>query len=106
MYMFDLGKIEGFEWDRGNIDKNIEKHGIAPNESEEVFLDERIRIKKDFKHQETEERSIAIGRTIEGKILFEVFTLREYKIRIISSRLANKKERRLYEEKAKENTKI
>lgn len=104
--MIDFNKFKSFEWDKGNIDKNIEKHGTTLNESEEIFLDEKIQIKKDFKHQGIEERFIAIGKTVGGKILFEVFTLRGDKIRIISSRIANKKERRMYEEKVKNNTKI
>lgn len=104
--MIDLGKIKRFVWDKWNIDKNIEKHGITPNESEEVFLDEEIQIKRDFKHHQTEERYIVVGKTAGGKILFEVFTLRGDKIRIISSRIANKKERRMYEEKVKKDTKI
>jgi len=36
-------------WDKWNIDKSYEKHGIAPNETEEVFLDEEVKIKKDIK---------------------------------------------------------
>lgn len=100
--MVDLRKIVGFEWDEANIDKSYQKHGITPNEAEEVFVDKNVGIEKDIKHQETEERYIAIGTTLNAKILFVVFTIREGRIRIISARRANKKERRLYE-KAKKN---
>lgn len=95
--MINLNKIIGFEWDEWNIDKSYKKHGISPNEAEEVFLDERVKIEKDIKHQEQEERFIAIGKTTENKILFVVFTIRKDKIRIISGRPANKKEKEVYQ---------
>src|SRR6266566_4742850 len=95
--MIDLSKILGFEWDKGNIDKSYKKHGINPNETEEIFLDEHVRIEKDVKHQQQEERFIAIGKTTEEKILFVIFTIRIDKIRIISGRKANKKEREVYQ---------
>ncbi len=95
--MFDLTKILGFDWDQGNIDKSYKKHGITPNESEEIFLDEEVKIEKDVKHQQQEKRFIAIGKTTEKKILFVIFTVRRDKIRIISGRLANKKEREVYQ---------
>lgn len=102
--MVDLGKITRFEWDEGNIDKSYEKHGITPKEAEEVFLDEHITIEKDIKHDQKEERFIAIGKTFEGKMLFVVFTLRNNKIRVISGRIVNKKERRVYEKNIKKNS--
>ena len=100
--VIDLSKITGFEWDGGNIDKSYQKHRVTTNEAEVVFTDENIGIEKDVKYQGKEERYIAIGKTVGAKILFVVFTLRETRIRIISARTANKKEKRLYE-KAKEN---
>lgn len=104
--MIDLSKVEGFVWDKGNIDKSYQKHGIKPDEAEEIFLDKKLGVEKDIKHQEKEERYIAIGKTLKGKILFVVFTFRDSKIRIISARVANKKERILYEKEAQSNTKI
>ena len=95
--MLDLRKIKGFEWDEGNIDKSYKKHGITPNEAEEVFLDEDILSLEDIKHSKQEERFEAIGKIIKGSILILAFTIRRDKIRIISARTANKKERRRYE---------
>lgn len=34
--------LTSFDWDKGNIDKNSQKHGVSPNEAEEVFLDENL----------------------------------------------------------------
>ena len=95
--MVDLEKYKGFEWDKGNVDKNYQKHGISPNEAEEVFLDENLKILKDIKHSQKEERMIALGTTISGKKLFIVYTVRLEKVRIVSARPMNKKERSNYE---------
>lgn len=95
--MVDLSKIKSFEWDKGNIDKSYQKHGITPNEAEEVFLDDDILLLKDIKHSKQEERFEAIGKITKGDILFLAFTIRGDKIRIISARKANKKERKQYE---------
>lgn len=97
--MVDLSKIKGFEWNKGNIDKSYQKHGITPNEAEEVFLDENILLLEDVKHSKQEERFEAIGKTLKGDVLFLAFTIRKNKIRIISARKTNKKERRQYEQK-------
>lgn len=97
--MLDLRKVVGFEWDKGNIDKSYQKHGITPNEAEEVFLDKDILFLEDIKHSEKEERFAVIGKITKGDILFVAFTMRNNKIGIISARKANKKERRLYEQR-------
>ncbi len=93
----DLSKIKGFHWDKGNIDKSYLKHGITPKEAEEIFLDDNVLLQEDFKHSQKEERYIAIGRLAQDKTLFAVFTLRGSKIRIISIRRANRKEKGQYE---------
>lgn len=97
--MIDVSRLIKFEWDQGNVDKSYKKHGITPNEAEEVFLDKDILLFDDIKHSQEEKRFEAIGKITSGKILFLVFTTRGQKIRIISARTANKKERRLYEQK-------
>ena len=101
--VINLSKITGFEWDQGNIDKSYHKHGVTPKEAEESFLDENVFLQEDIKHSEKEERFITISKISKNKMLFSIFTIRNKKIRIISTRTANKKERRLYEEKIKAN---
>src|SRR3989338_6805911 len=100
--MKELPQLREFEWDQGNLDKSYEKHGISPKEAEEVFLDEKLLVVPDVKHAEKEARFIAIGKTVGGKTLFVVFTMRGQKIRIISARKAHRKERNLYEAKETE----
>ena len=99
MYMVKQEDIVEFEWDKGNIDKNYEKHGTSIKEAEEVFLDEDLLQLDDVKHSQTEKRFTAIGNTFQKKLLFATFTIRNGNIRIISVRIANKKERRMYEKK-------
>ena len=96
MYM-RRGDVVEFEWDKGNLDKSYQKHGITPNEAEEVFLDEWVAIKPDITHSLKEKRFIAIGTSSTKEILFIIFTLRSNRVRIISARVANKKERSTYE---------
>lgn len=96
--MLDFSRFTVFEWDKGNIDKSYRKHGITPNEAEEVFLDKNILILEDTKHSRKEVRFMAIGKILKEDILFLAFTIREDNIRIISARKANKKERRQYDQ--------
>lgn len=87
-----------FEWDKGNVDKNID-HKVGDREAEEVFLDNRRFIFKDKLHSQNEERFRIIGKTKKSRILFVVFTKRNKKIRVISARDINRKEVSLYEKK-------
>lgn len=91
-----LALAEGFEWDEGNIRKNWEKHRVSHIESEEIFLNSPIIVKKDEPHSTSESRHFALGKTDTDRMLFIVFTLRGTKIRIISARDMNRKEKRIY----------
>ena len=94
-----------FEWNKGNVNKNFHKHGVSDSKCEEVFFDEKKVALKDILHSGKEKRFILLGRTKAKRLLFTVFTVRDEKIRIISSRDINKKEIKLYE-KAIKNSKI
>lgn len=100
-----LPRVLVFEWDKGNLDKSYEKHGVTPKEAEEVFVSEELYVLPDIKHSQKEERFIAFGKTQEDKHLFIVFTVRKQKIRVVSVRRMHKKEIQKYEN-AKENSKI
>ena len=103
MYMVNKRDPVEFEWDKGNIHKSYKKHNISPNQAEEIFKDVNAFFKRDTSHSKYEIRYVAIGKTSSDKILYIVFTIRKDKIRIISARRCNIKERRLYE-KTKENS--
>ena len=88
-----------FDWDKGNIEKNI-KHRVEDKEAEESFFDKRKRTFTDSVHSQHEERLRIIGKTRVGRLLFVVFIKRGNKVRIISARDVNKKEVVLYEKAA------
>lgn len=96
--MIDLSRLKSFEWDKGNLDKSYKKHGITPKEAEELFIDPDVILLDDIRHSQKEERFAAIGKITSGKVIFTVFTVRKDRIRIVSTRAANQKERRKYEQ--------
>ncbi len=86
-----------FEWDEGNLEKSENKHGVRAEEVEEVFnIKSMLALGKQVRPKIAEERFGIIGPTKEGRMLCVVFTIRNNKVRPISTRVANKKERRLY----------
>jgi uncharacterized protein len=97
--MLDLSQIVGFDWDDGNSVKSTSKHFVAQIEAEQVFVDEHLVLADDVTHSTNEARYHALGRTIEGRLLHVTVTLRDNatKIRVISARDANRKEKALYE---------
>lgn len=92
-----LNSPTDFLWDNGNKDKNLLKHHVLNEECEEVFFDQHKKIAKDVSHSHLEKRNILIGRTKKSRLLFIVFTIRRNKIRVISARDLNKRERKIYE---------
>ena len=79
------------------IDKNWEKHKVTNRECEEIFYDKKKRISKDALHSKKEDRFILLGKLKKGRLLYLVFTMRNKKIRVISTRDINIKEVPLYE---------
>lgn len=93
----DIKNIVGFDWDDGNLYKNEKKHNLKWQIIEEVFFNEPLFLVEDTEHSKNECRCFALGITDEKNTLFVVFTKRKNKIRVISARLMNKKERIIYE---------
>lgn len=91
-----LSKCTGFEWDKHNSEKIKTKHDVTPVECEEVFFNLPVIAGDDEKHSEIENRFYVLGQTDSGRLLFLVFTVRKGKLRVISARDMNKKERRVY----------
>ena len=89
-----------FEWDGGNQAKNLKKHGVSNQEIEEIFFRHKL-IVPDQRHSKSEPRFGMYGQTNSGKTLFIAFTIRGHRVRIISARPANKKEREIYEQQIK-----
>jgi uncharacterized protein len=84
----------GFEWDEAKNLANQEKHGISFELASEIF-DGVCVFKVDNRFDYAEERRLVLG-CIENFILLVVYTPRKEMRRIISARLANKEERRVY----------
>ncbi len=101
-----LSHVEGFEWDKGNIEKNWKNHRVSYTECEEVFFNSPLVVGIDEKHSEGENRFYLLGKTDNQRLLFVVFTVRSNKIRVISARDMNRKERRIYYEQIEKDTEI
>ncbi|OGH20018.1 MAG: hypothetical protein A3D74_01345 [Candidatus Levybacteria bacterium RIFCSPHIGHO2_02_FULL_37_13] len=100
MAVSKLKNVVGFEWDDANTE-HIARHNVTPAEAEEIFFDTKNVLNEDIKHSIVENRFITIGKTKEGRLLYQVFTKRGNKIRVISARDINKKEVKLYEKKTR-----
>jgi len=92
---FDL--FTGFQWDEGNINKNLDKHHIENWECEQIYFNEPLIILDDLKHSHVEIRWAAFGKTDAGRMLTVIFTKRGSLVRVISARDMKKKERVFYE---------
>lgn len=95
----NISNCDGFQWDKGNIDKNLQKHNVKNTECEEVFFNRPLMIGDDKKHSIIEKRFYVLGQTDLNRKLFIAFTVRDKKIRVISARDMTKKEKRIYDEK-------
>jgi len=86
-----------FDWDDKKEIFNIEKHGIDFSTAALVFGDTNRIEKHDELHSDSEDRFITIGQ-INGVtvVVMVVYTIRETLTRIISARLATKREKEAY----------
>ncbi|HEY9801997.1 MAG TPA: BrnT family toxin [Leptolyngbyaceae cyanobacterium] len=89
-----------FEWDESKAAANLKKHGISFEEAKTVFDNPLAVIFDDEAHSMYEQREIIIGHSQENRLLLIAFTERSSSIRIISARLATRKEREDYEQNA------
>ena len=102
MAIVELPEVLEFDWDEGNEQKNWIKHNVSAKEAEEPFFTDEQLILEDIRHStKLEARYILIGKSKQDRILFIVYTFRENKIRIISTRDADRKEVLLYEKALK-----
>ncbi|HLA35851.1 MAG TPA: BrnT family toxin [Rhodocyclaceae bacterium] len=77
---------------------NDKEHGVSFKEASTVFLDVLSITGADPDHSESEERWLTFGVSIQGNFLVVSHTDEGETIRIISARLGEKSERKLYEE--------
>ena len=81
--------VTGFDWDDGNVE-HIAWHHFLPEEVEEVF-ESHCQIRRARRG-----RYIALGESLDGRLAFVVFERRRGRIRVVTARDMNAKERRLY----------
>ena len=90
-----------FSWDAEKAIINFKKHGVPFEEAVTVFSDPDGLDWDDIEHSVSEPRNKRLGRSIVGRILLVVYTVRRKQyaqetIRIISARQASRKERKAY----------
>jgi len=92
-------QFSSFQWDKGNIDKNLIKHNVENWECEQVFFNRPLLVLDDPEHSVSEKRWAAFGKTDADRLLVVMFTKRNDLVRIISARDMNKRERKFYDGK-------
>jgi uncharacterized DUF497 family protein len=85
-----------YQWDKNKAASNLQKHGIEFADAVSVFSDDLAISIPDNRFDE--DRFVTIGMDAFGRILVVVFTWRGEDIRLISARLAERRERKQYEE--------
>lgn len=91
--------IPNFDWDLDKARENARKHGVSFEEAASTFGDFEAVIEDDREHSDEEDRFIIIGMSARERILLTVYAIRHQGVRIISSRHASRREKRIYEEK-------
>lgn len=93
-----MGEIEVgeyiVEWDDNKAELNWKKHGIRFKVAARVFLDNDRIEDYDELHSEDEDRWKVVGKVRD--VLVVIYTERMEKYRLISARLANKREEEEY----------
>ena len=92
-------KTVPFEWDPDKAASNFRKHGVQFSEAVGVFSDDYAMTMNDDESDPDEQRFLALGMGIKGRILVVVYCHTADKIRIISARTAERPEREQYEAK-------
>ncbi len=88
-----------FSWDPRKGASNLRKHGVSFEEAVTAFGDPLSFTIRDPRHSESEDRFVLLGLSANSQLLVVVHAERgDDDIRIISARLASRRERRQYEE--------
>lgn len=86
-----------FEWNDSKATANLKKHGVSFEEAKSVFFNALAIIFDDEAHSVSEKREILVGHSKNNRLLLVSFTERPHAIRIISARLATRRELEDYE---------
>jgi uncharacterized DUF497 family protein len=91
-----LVEFTGFDWDAGSAEKNWKGHGVSQGECEQAFFSRPLVVAPGATHSSAEPRYYLLGQTLAGRPLLVVFTRRGDRIRVISAREMNRRERSVY----------
>jgi len=86
-----------FEWDDDKAELNCGKHGVTFDEAKSVFYDVLSLTGYDPLHSIVEDRFVTMGMSNCGKFLVVSHTDRNGAIRIINARIADRSEKKRYE---------
>mgnify|MGYP001584078752 CR=1 FL=1 len=87
-----------FEWDPKKATANVQKHDVTFAEAATVFGDPLAITFEDPDHSTDENRYITFGLSLQKRLIVVSHTERGDRTRIISARLMDRKERKIYEE--------
>ena len=87
-----------FGWDPRKAAANKRRHGVTFEEAATAFGDGLSITVADPSHSIEEQRFVLVGRSDAGRILVVSHVERGDELRLISARLATRRERRDYEE--------
>ena len=87
-----------FEWDENKHRDNVKKHKVTFHEAMTVFSSSLSLTENDDPHSQDEERYKTTGYSVKNRLLVVIHTERENITHIISTRKANKLEKRKYHE--------
>jgi uncharacterized protein len=86
-----------FEWDPKKAASNLKNHDVSFDEATSVFGDILSMNMSDPDHSEGEQRFLVLGVSAASRLVVVSYAERPPRTRIISARLATKRERRKYE---------
>jgi hypothetical protein len=86
------------EWNPNKARSNLRKHHVSFEEAATALSDPLAATGSDPDHSVAEFRYVTFGVSERGRLLVVAHTERGETIRIISARLASKRERTIYEE--------
>ena len=87
-----------FEWDPKKATTNVQKHDVTFQEAATVFGDPLAITFEDPDHSTDENRYITFGLSLQKRLIIVSHTERGDRTKIISARLMDRKERKIYEE--------
>ncbi len=87
-----------FVWDSRKAATNLSKHGVSFEEAASCFGDILSLTIEDPDHSSSEERYLLVGLSSADRLLVVAHAERKGEVRLISARLATRRERKHYEE--------